>query len=399
MSQGRSIEGWLLFHLSRRVTTLVSVGLTILITLLTTIASGTNSQAELQNVLDGQLPVLSVLLYGGVLLTFGSWGLLRILQSRETAERIRTGVMTKMLNSVPDFLKNAARDRIAFGTVFDVRHHPHMNKGWRLSEIDCRIEGEFKLPDTMKASYEDYKKRNFENKRLFDDGAKVTVARSPTAFTDSEHLLLECLTTLHSVCLFYQDWHDADKTRLTDSAAKAITPDLNAFLPFPGSLCVHCLVVTKDEWLLVIKRPPDVAWYANLWSPTVDENFSDDEIKGSPQGRILSCIVRGLNEELGISSPDHFDPEDIRVLSVLLEGSLPDIGLCAIVRLKLGFNELEQFLSKRKDIEFSDRRELRVSELSWETIHQLGDWVPLTEYALMMLMLHTERRIESVLPP
>ncbi|HUZ79985.1 MAG TPA: hypothetical protein VMV28_05150 [Thermoplasmata archaeon] len=391
----RTFEGWVRHYLSRYGATVAIVGVTILVTLTAAIASNPAGGGSLSAALLFGNVGQSILLWMGISLVLVPVVLWYALERRRRAKSIDSSLSAAMLRSVPPYLRLAAKDRYAFGTIVTVRAHPNPAEGWKLKEVEFRVsEAPFELPSGMKAAYNRFVEDNRDSLRLYNDGTNYMIARSPTAFTDSPELVLEARKTQYSVCRFYQAWAAGDTQRLEASALEAITP---GEISFPASTAIHCLVVTKDDRLLVIKRPPDVGWYPNHWSPTVDENVSEDDLRFPPDARLGACLARGLLEELSIAPPDDFEPMDARILSVFLEGSLPTVGLCAYVPLRLTYDELKTKFVGRQDIEFSEERGIPIRELSARSLHGFGACVPMTEYGLMMLMLHTDRDLARIL--
>jgi hypothetical protein len=341
--------------------------------------------------------------------------------------KINASFWRKMIDSVPDYLRPVVeQNRVyAYGSVMDVRSHPHLkegNNGWRLSELEYRTtSSDFSLPSELKPIYDSFVKENQQPpEKLMDDRQKISLTKIPSqVFTDTPKAILNWVKTRYSLMRFYQVRYGMEQIDLVESQKKYELCEEkrkkalryfaeNVFqrdvpINFPSSLAIHCLVVTKDNKLVIGKRSGDVAYYKNQWSPTIDENIAKEDLAVASNDFVRLCIERGLREEL-VGSPkviaieEIFHPENVRILSFLFEGSMPAVGICAYVPIELSWEELRLFFVYRKDAEFAELQSVDVENLKWDCLKSRGKWCSSTHFLLMMLKLYRGENPEELLP-
>lgn len=83
-------------------------------------------------------------------------------------------------------------------------------------------------------------------------------------------------------------------------------PDVSAFgvkgrLPFPGLICVHTLLVTQDNWVIISLRSQHTSFFRESWSASFEEQVEIGHPVGAVQTDMAlhDTIVRGLKEEFG----------------------------------------------------------------------------------------------------
>jgi isopentenyldiphosphate isomerase len=192
--------------------------------------------------------------------------------------------------------------------------------------------------------------------------------------TEVPKCLLTTRQTKYSVCVFFKDVVLAaskDATPRENDKKKILQLKLAAdFLQtrtpkFPNSLCLHCVVVTSDDMVLVARRSSHLEYYPDAWSCSFEENLAEKDFSGvgSPTE---NWVERSLHEEIGLQKGTDYDMGDARILSVFLEAEpgILNVNLCGLVRLKLSSSELSELLSGRirPDYEFSSWRYLSVVE-------------------------------------
>lgn len=283
--------------------------------------------------------------------------------------------------------------QVAVGETIALRLCPEITKGWLMGEINLRHEATtFPLPSEYVAQYHEYFTRLYDEKGFSEDGRKLTLWRNPKSYTDTVRLTLETRDSLYSYQHFYKGIvaaNPAARRSLIQGALQA--PD--RLIPFPGSLCLHLVVATEDDKLLLTRRSPDLAWFPGKWAPSVDENMSHKDLDGGSQGAILRLGKRALLEELALT-PDCYSDENLRILSVFLEtadGNI-NVSLCGYARLNMPYDRLRRILRviPRADHEFTawDSLDLDSDELISEILKPSLDYHPTARFRMLMVLLH-----------
>src|SRR5207244_4916826 len=109
------------------------------------------------------------------------------------------------------------------------------------------------------------------------------------------------------------------------------------YAPFPSILCLHMVIITQDERVIVVRRAPTLHYYPRKYAATVEEQLHprrDLQPMGTEQSIAVEVWVRrALREELSLTGDHHVAPEEARILSVFLEHTIMNLSLCALVRI------------------------------------------------------------------
>ncbi len=146
--------------------------------------------------------------------------------------------------------------------------------------------------------YERYFKANRKRRRFDEDNTKFMLTENPTAFSDAPGLLLTVKECKWSEMQFYRD----NITKISERELlleELIEGSLVA--RFPHSLCMHMVVITADEKLLITQRAPKVAYYSGLWSCSIEENLTTSDLRARQDMRVVTWGMRALHEELGLN--------------------------------------------------------------------------------------------------
>src|SRR5581483_1429155 len=107
--------------------------------------------------------------------------------------------------------------------------------------------------------------------------------------------------------------------------------------PIPAPVSLQCLIVTRDEQIILMQRSNTVAFYPNHWSASFEETM--DSAGLSPRGTIRSgdadffaCALRGMEEEFGVPVDA---VESIKILSLNIEYLILTVGVVAIIKTRL----------------------------------------------------------------
>ncbi len=254
---------------------------------------------------------------------------------------------------------------IAWGANLTLQSAPDLRCGWRLREVKIRYNGDnFVMPPSCKQRYQIYCKENEDEKRFFDDGDKFMLIKNPRAFSDTPTLVLELHKTKYSKVQFYRDNVATIKSERDGLLRKAVD---ELIIEFPHALCMHAVVITKDEKVLLTKRSPKVAYFPRAWSVSVEEQLSPLDFHGDSDGIMSRWGARLLWEELAVSQ-DEYDEDNFRLLSVFVEADILNCSLAALAQLNLTSEQLSNVLKvkPRTDYEFTDWRFVSFPDLGRE---------------------------------
>ncbi|MGB9774883.1 MAG: hypothetical protein ACPL4I_12870 [Bacteroidota bacterium] len=263
---------------------------------------------------------------------------------------------------------------------------PTLHRGWSITEVRiCHSTTRYSIPEEYSRLYREYFDRYFHEKRFFDDGIKIMLTRNPIAFSDSPTLVLETQETLYSQVQFYRE-NIAVLTSKRDEYIREVIKDL--YVRFPHSLCMHAIIVTRDDKVLITKRAPKVAYFPGTWSCSVEEQLSLQDVQGDPDRVAQMWFERLLKEELGLERGT-YNTDNLRVLSVFLESDILAISLCGHAVIDLSARELDQVLKNlpRTDYEFSEWDFLSHRELLNELFHPTRPYHPSSRYRMFLALI------------
>lgn len=122
-----------------------------------------------------------------------------------------------------------------------------------------------------------------------------------------------------------------------------------------NSLCMHSVVLTKDNYLLTTRRMKGVSYYAERFACSAEEQLSVLDFN-KDGARVQNWAERFLEEELGVTKRNVAGSSvgDFTVLSVFLEENCLNIALVVKIKLNLTARQLRSILNNwpRKDYEF-----------------------------------------------
>lgn len=275
---------------------------------------------------------------------------------------------------------------LAWGSSLSLQTCPELHRGWRAADVRVYHNSTlFSVPNEVKETYQKYLEMHYQDKRFFDDNKKVMLTRNPTAFSDSPTLILETKEALFSQSMFYVD-NIATSTSKRDEFIRKVVDE--CLVLFPHTLCMHAIIVTKDDKVLITKRSPKVAYYPGTWSCSIEEQLSLSDIKDGGDRAVLKWFKRLLHEELGLSA-EAYNEENLRILSVFLESDILNISVCAHAILDMDSVELGQVLKclPRTDYEFTDWAFLKHEDLFNELFNPSRAYHPTSGYRMLMALI------------
>jgi len=277
---------------------------------------------------------------------------------------------------------------VSFGSALTLLLAPDLREGWPLKEVKVHYTGDaFSFPPGDRDNYKSYFDANFEAKRFFNNGVKYCIRKNPAAFTDTPTLELEIEKTCYSQVQYCRDCIATVASRRNKLIADSI--ETNKIL-FPHALCMHAVIVSSDEKVLMVRRSPKVSYYPNAWSVSLEEQLSE---KDAPidEGVLLRWSKRFLLEELGVLE-EHYEERNLRATAVFLEGELLNCSIAALFKLSIKASQLQQIIrtQPRADAEFDTNRYrfLTLSEVAAELFNPTVPLHPTSQYRMLLYLYH-----------
>jgi DNA-binding XRE family transcriptional regulator len=281
-------------------------------------------------------------------------------------------------------------------SIFD---HPHLDQRQSWPAADVRFEdlGVLDL-SKQRSAYQAFCRNpaNEKKYRLFDDRTKFAVVKNPRGSDDSDTLCVEVKRCKWSEAMYYQEEILPARSTREQLIEQIVEGDLTA--NFPQISCLHLVVLTKDEQILVSKRSGKNHLYPGVWSTSAEEGLdAKDFTTTSP---LLNTGRRLVVEELGLTS-SAFDPSELRILSVFIDADPPSlhISFCGRVRLDLKADMLMKNLrynfggadkSELTRFDFLPFREKDKPDVLRELFGRRSDrqYHPTSGYRLLMLLIN-----------
>lgn len=282
---------------------------------------------------------------------------------------------------LPSYVKG-----ITVGKSTTLRKCPQMEKGWRPSEVELdHTPGEFRLPKELENAFEKYYQESYKKEHGTGRDETIMLTKIPIVGSDRPGLRLTTQSNQYCYSQFYWNVALLDEERYHRALADLFEQER---ISFPHNLCIHLVVLTKDEQLLLTRRSKNVGTHANTWSCSIEENLKPEDLQGDRQAIVERWMTRAIFEELGVKS-EHC--RDLKVLSLFLEGegSL-NISLAGLVVLNLDRNELSQIINllPRRDYEFADHAYMTLEEAAMELRYPGRAYHPTSGYRILMALMH-----------
>jgi hypothetical protein len=163
----------------------------------------------------------------------------------------------------------------------------------------------------------------------------------------------------------------------------------------PTPVSIQCLVITKDQQILLMRRSSSVAFYPNHWSASFEEtmNAPGTDRKGNPSrsddADFFAGAIRGLDEEFAIPASA---VESIKVLSLNTEYLTLSVDVITIINLSLTAEEIrESWLLKAWDRDEASKFALLSTDLT-TVVNKLFSrtlWHPTARMRLIQFLFHT----------
>ena len=163
----------------------------------------------------------------------------------------------------------------------------------------------------------------------------------------------------------------------------------------PAPISLQCLVVTKDQQIVLMKRSSSVAYYPNHWSASFEETMNapgvdrNGHLSRSDDADFFAGAIRGLEEEFAISSDA---VEDIKILSLNVEYLTLSVDVIVFIKINLSSEDLKQYWV----VEAWDRDEASQSAMISTDLKEVVNglfsktlWHPTSRMRLIQFLFHT----------
>lgn len=163
----------------------------------------------------------------------------------------------------------------------------------------------------------------------------------------------------------------------------------------PAPISLQCVVITKDQQIILAERSSSVAYYPNHWSASFEENMAAPGIdwRGRPvqsdDANFVAGAIRGLEAEFAIPKSAI---ESVKILSLNVEYLTLSVDVIILVKVNLDSDEIRE----RWIVEAQDRDEAsRFVSISTD-LHEVVDklfsktlWHPTSRMRLVQFLFHT----------
>lgn len=123
----------------------------------------------------------------------------------------------------------------------------------------------------------------------------------------------------------------------------------------PNSFCLHAVVLTKDGYILRTRRDKKLAYYAEQYDFSIEEQLNISDI-GKEGIRISTWAERMCKEELGIENRNAEGNaiQKVQVASVFYEQDAVNVAISATITLGVTMEKLRSIMRDwpREDYEF-----------------------------------------------
>ncbi len=305
------------------------------------------------------------------------------------AKRGENARLAKLLAArVDPLIKPYANGIVAIGSALTLQLTTDLREGWGLRDVKVDYDGVYyRLPTNLQKEYDQYFKKSYVEQRFSEGRTNYFIERNPKAFTDCPELTLKIRRAKHSEVQFYLNCIAPVEDRREALIKEAIQ---DCKITFPHALCLHGVVVTADEKVLVAKRSEKVGYYPNHWSVSLEEQFSDEDLSPDNDGAVVRWAKRFLLEELSITEA-HYNVQNFRALAVFLEASILNCALAAVLKLDITAEEFDQIIRSRprRDTEFKAWMFLTADELAKEFVEPgIIPLHPTSQYRMLLYLNH-----------
>jgi hypothetical protein len=265
---------------------------------------------------------------------------------------------------------------------------PDFQLGWKVDEIELRfVKGRhaFALPRTDQALYNQFREQNKSKRWYQNDMDSCRLAKNPVSFSDSPELILEVQQCKYSQAQYTNHRLAPDHHRKQEAIQSVLRGDI----PFANVFVIHAVIITDDDQLLGTESSMKKDYFGGCWSFSIEEQLRVDDMSASDvHQRVGTWMKRALSEELGVAEPDDYITDNVRGLSVFIEGHNLNCGLCCVARLSINAATLSALIGAkpRADYEFTDYRFFSIDEAIEMLRYPTLSLHPTSEYRLFLAL-------------
>lgn len=224
-------------------------------------------------------------------------------------------------------------------------------KGWASVEIDIKYsQTSWELPLELQApsklEYSKLRSSRFTNGRLLgldsfkydpDSLQKVTLHLSPITFFE----YYSVYKIAHQPFLLEENSLVTPMERYGAEAIRLKESDGNNKKPLPNIVNAHCILLTEDQKIVLMRRSNTVGFLPGHWSASFEETMEETD-----QG-LFSNAARGVYEEFGSSIGDSIG--DIKVLSLNFEYHSMALTPFCLIKVDKDFEAVKESWKSAQD--------------------------------------------------
>ncbi|HLL78874.1 MAG TPA: helix-turn-helix transcriptional regulator [Ktedonobacteraceae bacterium] len=163
----------------------------------------------------------------------------------------------------------------------------------------------------------------------------------------------------------------------------------------PAPVSIQCVLVTKDQQIVLMQRSFAVAYYPNHWSASFEETMNAPEHEQQDgsfrEGDVdfFAGAIRGLDEEFAIPANA---VESIKVLSLNVEYLTLSVDVITVIRVNLTAEEIKQnWLLRAWHRDEASRFDALPTDLSLvvDKLFSKTLWHPTARMRLIQFLFHT----------
>jgi len=273
-------------------------------------------------------------------------------------------------------LKDLHKGKIAWGQNITLLRSPMQRAGWTLRQISIIDSGiRYNISEEEKEDYNKFKTENFDKIYHTDNENRYMLYLFPSSNSDMPNLKIFVKRVKWSEFQFFRRNIETANFR-NEHLQKILCTDLNSrgdTIGFPNSLCLHLIVETSDEKILMtqnsVKKLGD---YAGSWACSIGEQIDLEDFNKSsnPEEVPLFWVKRALEQELGVTS-NSFDPINIHFMALNLEANNINFAIVTIVTLNMDYKQLSAIMDKhpKVDEEFDNWNFIKFNDIHDELVH------------------------------
>lgn len=163
----------------------------------------------------------------------------------------------------------------------------------------------------------------------------------------------------------------------------------------PAPVATHCVIVTKDQQIVLMQRSATVAFYPNHWSASFEETMDSPGL--SPKRDIrpgdndfFDCALRGLDEEFGITANE---VESVKVLSLNVEYLILAVVPIAVIKVNLTASQVKSHWMLKAHDKNEATKFATISTDLTTVVDKLVEpgmlWHPTSRMRLIQFLFHT----------